>query len=158
MTKPLSLLAVLVVSLFVSFALIPVTSATEKDRRVEPTPAQLEFEHTKLIYDGYIGQRDDQKANMLQLTIGRLERTKKMHTDSGVKNHAFVADMEDFGQSLFAVRHMMRARDASRVDKQDEVQKELTVACRHADQTTYLDPRLEKTCADYRKYGYVRMT
>ncbi len=110
--------------------------------KVERSTAELEFEHTKLTYDDYIGQREEQKANMLELTIGRLERINKMHKDSGVKNVAFERDMKDFRASLYVVRHMNRARDASRVNKEGDVVKEMTQACRYADQTTYLDPHL----------------
>ncbi len=154
MTKLLRAFAIL---LFAALA-IPLACQAAPRERPDPTPAELEFEHTKLIYDGYVGQRDEQKANMLELTIGRLERTVKLHKDSGVRNLSFEQDMRDFGESLLAVRHMMRARDASRAGKESVVRQELTQACRHADQTTYLDPRLQKTCSDFRKNGSIHMT
>ena len=133
-------------------------SSASGGAKVSPTQAELEFAHTMMIYEGYIGERDEQKQNMLELTIARLERTKKMHEDTRVRNHAFLHDMENFGASLFATRHMMRARDRSKEGKQDAVKSELTQACRYAKQTTHLDPRLQETCQRFRKYGYVRMT
>ncbi len=110
----------------VSFGAVPLVQR-------QLTPAESEFEHTKLIYMGYVGQTDAQQINMLKLTFERLERTVKMHKDSRVNNQAFVRDMEDFNISLFAAQHLLRARIASNSKDSLGFIKEMRTACRFVD-------------------------
>ncbi len=124
---------------------------------VPTTPAQ-ELMHTMMVYGGYVGQRDDQRANMLKLTFERLERIKVQYRDLGVRDHNLELAMADFEASLFAVKHMTRARDASKAGKKDEVRAELRTACGFADKSTYLDKRLQETCNRFRKNGDTSMT
>ncbi len=138
---------------------VPFVAYAQSAPKTEPSQVELEFSHTKIIYFGYVGEREDQIANMLELTIGRMERNRKMLADSGVRHSALERDMADFEASLFTVRHMTRARDASRAGNETVVTSELATACRFATAAThYLDPRLEETCVRFEKYGYVRMT
>lgn len=141
----------LIVSLF--FAVT--TFGASAGSHLEPTEAELELSHTKLIYFGYIGVKEEQIANMLKLTIERVARTKKIHENSGLTNSDFVKDLEDFNASLLAVQHMNRARDASRLKKRDVVINEMITACEFANQTTYLDSRLEETCNRFQKFGNI---
>ena len=117
-----------------------------------------EFMHTQLIYESYVGKKDEQIANMLKLTEERLGRTRAMYLAAGTKDTTLESDMDDFGEALSATKHMRLARDASGKNNEAGAISELTLACSHADKSKYLDPRLQETCKRFRKFGYKSFT
>jgi hypothetical protein len=129
MNRLISLCVFVVISLF-SHSGNSSTFSSEPERTL--TEPEKEFYGAMSIYEGYVGRRPEQIANMLGLTIVRVERASQMLQESGKEDPQLASEIESTLHFLLSRKHMSLA-DAhfAKGDMQSGYQ-EVGLACRHA--------------------------
>ena len=103
----------------------------------ELTPVELEFYGAMATYNSYVGTQPEQIRNMIELTIIRVERSRKMVSNSGGTN----ALKKEIGQAhtmLLSYRHRSRSEKLMSENHLSASQRELRTACSYAQEVPNL--------------------
>ena len=111
------------------------------------SPPGMEFYGALAVYGGYVGTKPEQIANMIELTIVRVERAKRMIYASVEVDKLLLRKTQNALLMLNAYRHMSHADRLFAEQKKSEGQKELNIACEHAERVRDLmEPSFLSLC------------